>query len=302
MTTEKRIEQLNKIDRLAKSIKLERLINSPLRYTKGMIWKEIVYPVTHKTSLQNSNTFFGTNMKVLLPAGMDIYLLGAKSHDSEIRLAKWLVLNLTKNQTFIDVGAHFGYFTLLAAHLIGDGGKVAALEPSPNNFELLKMNTKAIKNIQIHPLAASQQKEIITFYEFPPAYSEYNTLNAMQFENEDWFKQQQPKPIEVQATTLDSFFQTTGLHPNVIKMDIEGAEIKALKGMRHHLTFAQPNIIIEFSLLNQADHQEAVKYLQEFGYSIFCIQKDGKLAQVGNLLAHLKEKQLESENFILQKL
>lgn len=301
MTTEKKIEQLNKINRLAKSIKLERLINNPLRYTKGMLWKEIVYPITQKTSLQNSNTFFGTNMKVLLPAGMDIYLLGAKSHDSEIRLAKWLVLNLTENQTFIDVGAHFGYFTLLAAHLVGDGGKVAALEPSPNNFELLKMNTNATKNIQIYPLAASEQKEVITFYEFPTAYSEYNTLNAAQFENEDWFKQQQPKPIEVQATTLDAFFQTTNLHPNIIKMDIEGAEIKALKGMRHSLTFAKPNIVIEFSLLNQAEHQEAVNYLQKFGYSVFCIQKDGTLTAINNLLAHLKEKQLESENFVLQK-
>ncbi len=301
MTIKEKIEQLNKIDRLAKAIKLERLINSPLRYTKGILWKEIIYPITHKTSLQKANTFFGATMNVLLPAGMDIYLLGAKSHDSEIRLAKWLVLNLAENHTFIDVGAHFGYFTLLAADLVTDSGKVAALEPSPNNFELLKVNADAIKNIQIHPLAASQQKEIITFYEFPTAYSEYNTLNVEQFKNEDWFKQEQPKPVQVQATTLDSFFQTTGLHPNVIKMDIEGAEIKALKGMRHYLTFAQPRIIIEFSLLNQAEHQEAVKYLQTFGYSIFCIQKDGKLAPISNLLAHLHEKQLESENFVLQK-
>lgn len=76
-------------------------------------------------------------MNIALPASTDIYLTGGKSHDSEIRLAKFLIKNLNQGDNFVDIGAHYGYFTLLGAHLVGKGGRVF-FEPGKSTYSLLE--------------------------------------------------------------------------------------------------------------------------------------------------------------------
>lgn len=295
------IQKLDKIDQLARSVKLKRLMNAPLRYTKGIFWKEIVYPITHRGSQQIATTFFDAKMEVLLPSGMDLYLLGAKSHDSEIRLAKWMILNISSSKVLIDVGAHFGYFSQLAAHLVGSKGKVFALEAAPSTFSILKKNIASLENVAAQHIAISDRKEALTFYEFPTLYSEYNTLDTAQFVSSKWYKENPPTPVTVQATTLDHFCQQHQIQPDFIKLDIEGAEAKALKGMHNYLTHAQPIVLMEFSLTNLRLHEEALDWMRSLDYRVFSIQKEGNIQPLTQPVDYLTQQKLSSDNFVLQK-
>lgn len=63
--------------------------------------------------------------------------------------------------------AHYGYFTLLAAHLVSKHGKVFGFEASPATFEILNKNKVTFKSIEIHNKAVSDKAGELTFYQFP---------------------------------------------------------------------------------------------------------------------------------------
>ena len=167
-------KNLQSVEYLATASKLHRFLASPWRYINSVIFRQTMYRWTKRGKFAQAQTFFQTPMTLLLPAATDIYLTGGKTHPSEIRLTKFLIQHLKEGNTFFDVGAHFGYFSLLAAKCIGTKGKILAFEPSKSTFELLQKNTAAHPNIRIFNNAVSDSSEIISFYEFPVLYSEYN--------------------------------------------------------------------------------------------------------------------------------
>lgn len=169
-------------------------------------------------------------MSVSLPAATDIYLIGGKLHGSEIRLARYLILNLESGDQFLDIGAHFGYFTLLASEIVGKDGLVYAFEASARNLETLKTNSQNHPNVKTFGKAVSDDQGGVDFYEFPNLYSEYNSVNVRQFEAQEWFSSYQPDKREVSSTTIDIVTLEDTILPRIIKVDVEGAEYKVMKG------------------------------------------------------------------------
>ena len=135
------LENLSRVTKLATASKWTRLLAHPLKYAHAILHRKLIYATNKKSKEVKTSTFFGKEMTLLLPASTDIYLTGGKSHSSEIRLAKFLINNLVAEDCFIDVGAHYGYFTLLAATLVKDKGQVLAFEASKNTFAILHKNT-----------------------------------------------------------------------------------------------------------------------------------------------------------------
>ena len=90
------IENLERAAYLAKGSFTKRLLNKGLNYLYYQWYKRLIYPITKKGSPSSAALFFGKSMQVHLPAGSDLYLLGAKTHASEIRLAKFLINNRQK--------------------------------------------------------------------------------------------------------------------------------------------------------------------------------------------------------------
>ena len=78
----------------------------------------------------------------------------------------------------IDVGAHFGYFTLLFAHLVGESGRVVSFEPTPSTFSVLRNNTAALKNVTPLNMAAGRQSGRLTISDFGLTYCAWNTLSG----------------------------------------------------------------------------------------------------------------------------
>jgi FkbM family methyltransferase len=297
------LKDLNKVEQIANYSKARRLLNNPFKYFFAIAFKKLIYPFFKKERVVFTRTFFGGNMQIALPASTDIYLTGGKSHASEIRLAKFLIRNLKPMDTFIDIGAHYGYFSLLANEVMEQKGKIFSFEPSPNTYKLLKHNAALVKNIKAIQQAVSNKEEQIIFYEFPNLYAEYNTIDANQFQQEVWFAAYAPKKQEVQAITIDQLVIQEKIMPNIIKIDVEGAEYKVIEGAAQFLQSNSPKIAMEYvaSHRGNKEHTKAHHLLLEMGYRAYLIDKDGYLQSVANINAYLEDEELESDNIVYSK-
>lgn len=247
-----------------------------------------------------TKTFFNEKMCVMLPSSTDIYLTGGKSHDSEIRLARFLINHLDPKDTFIDVGAHYGYFTLLASQIVGSEGRVFAFEASPRNYEILSRNTQQKKNVSSLNLAISNEDSVIHFYEFPNLYSEYNTIDIEQFENESWFDEYKPDLVEIKCILLDDFMSNHKIRSHVIKIDVEGAEEKVIDGLKIHLSNYNPVIVMEYLSQDRGNvpHRAAEKRLRSLGYIPHAIDTTGQLIKIASVESYMKTNRIDSDNIV----
>lgn len=297
------MQRLQQVERLARSGRMGRLLHHPPRYIQAMGFLKYQYPRTHKGKFKQAKTFFGLDMQVILPAATDIYLTGGKTHDSEIRLAKYLVTSIKPGQVFLDIGAHFGYYTLLASQLVGHAGKVYAIEAAKNTFDILKQNAEGKSNISAMHMAVSDQAEKVSFYEFPVLYSEYNSMDIKQFEGEAWIALYKPVRTEVDAISLDKLMGEMVEKPAFIKIDVEGIEDRVIKGGADVLQKYDPVVVMEFLAAERVNdaHHRAGKLLQEYGYRPHYLDAHGAAQYVNDIGKYFTENGIESDNIVFIK-
>ena len=160
----------------------------------------------------------------------------------------------------VDGGAYVGIFTLLAAKLVGEEGKVIAFEPDRENFENLQKNIQLnnLRNVIVIPKGMWNQNGMLNM--------ESNN-NASTF----YFNEQSRNICQVPVTTLDETLKHLKINKvNFIKMDIEGAEIEALK--RSIQTLKQSNsslAIATYHIINGEKTAQAVEdLLRLIGYKV----------------------------------
>lgn len=294
---------INTVENLAKAQKINRLLAQPFRYIYAFIFRKFIYPINRKGQIKKVDTFFDLPMQIVLPASTDIYLTRGKPHPSEIRLAKFMIQHLQSGDTFVDIGAHFGYFSLLASVLVHKNGSIYSFEASKSTFQLLQKNTENQANIHLFNQAISNSNEYITFYQFPVMYSEYNSMEVDQFKKEGWFKKFKPEAIEIESITMDQFILKNKLNPKIIKIDVEGAEDKVIAGAQETLKIVHPFIVLEYleaSRHNEA-HRKAADLLKNIGYQAHSIQENGELIFCNNIEFYLVNQKLDSDNIVFVK-
>lgn len=298
------LKQLETVEKLANGSKCLRLLNNPYKYLFAIYYKYLIYKKCKTETIRGTRLFYGGKIKIALPASTDIFLTGGKSHDSEIRLTKFLIQSLKPGDHFLDIGAHFGYYTLIASELVGSAGKVYAFEPSSQTFRVLEMNARHHTNIKIFNQAVSNKIGEIIFFEFPNLYSEYSSENIKQFEKMAWYPQFQPVRTTVNATNIDTIASEVTFTPKIIKIDVEGSEYNVLSGAVGYLTKKYTIIAMEF--LNpkrgNQEHNKAVMLLTENGYTSYIINQKGALEAIDNIDNYLIERKLESDNIIFKKI
>ena len=166
--------------------------------------------------VQGNKMYVDTDDTGLAPS----LLMGDTYEKCEVNLLKKLV---STGMVVVDIGAHIGYYTLIAANLVGDEGKVFAFEPAPENYALLLKNIEAngYKNIIPVQKAVSNKTGTTNLFLF-----EQNKGQHKIYETGGYLKS-----IVVESITLDDYFSEQQVSIDVIKMDIEGAEMLALLGM-----------------------------------------------------------------------
>ncbi len=293
------LARLEGVEVLARAGRWQRLRAVPGRYLRGMWWRHAGFRWTGRGRVVEARAFFDAPMQVVLPAGMDLYLLGAKTHDSELRLARYLIRHLPKGAAVADVGAHFGYFTLLAAHLVEREGRVFAFEASPATFAVLRANVEHWPQVRARHMACSDKAGEVAFYEFPVAWSEYNTLRPEQYARASWSSKVRPRRVVVPALTLDDALADQPVA--LVKIDVEGAEARVVKGMQGLLARYRPVVVMEYQAdeaLN-APHRTAARLLEAAGYRPCFIDANGALVAVDAPLHQAVARTgLESENVV----
>jgi FkbM family methyltransferase len=144
---------------------------------------------------------------------------------------------LKPGDTFVDVGANVGCIALLAAKLVGPGGRVVAVEPNPENVQLLLRGIAAnrYRNVRVLPFAASDRAEVVHLVGTGSNTSVDRDQTA-----------DATGAFFVQALALDDLLGNLD-SVGCIKLDIEGFEPLALKGLARTLERHRPTLIVEFN-------------------------------------------------------
>ena len=175
---------------------------------------------------------------------------------------------LLPGQTVLDCGANIGLFTTMMAGCVGDSGAVFAFEPSPvaaaDLRRVLVLNQRA--NVQVVTSAISDKVGSVTFVEVdtPDVRREGSQLLALDGRSDGVPNRE----IQVSTTTLDIFCSEHHIKPDLIKIDIEGAELMALDGGQSVIDSYRPVLVIEShpGRAGHFDHERLLKYLSAYGY------------------------------------
>lgn len=192
----------------------------------------------------------------------------------EPHIVDWLKKWLKSGDTFWDVGANWGWISLPAARIVGESGRVIAIEPSPSNLAWLKRHLALNQcNTIVTVLEAAvceQNGGSVTFSLLNEGRSPSNSLmfsNSVNGESPEVSRQ-----ISVPAISLDGLLAEQGQAPNLVKIDVEGAELKVLKGATQLLNSKTAPILVlavhPFWQATPEDCQEIVNLLKGAGYQI----------------------------------
>ena len=215
---------------------------------------------------------------------------------------------IKKGWIVIDVGSEFGYYAIKAGRLVGSEGKVLAIEPFPETYQLLKMNIRLHKFVDhIVPIckAVGKQTGKAKLYEtispggtsIVPRRSSFKLnknrlLMWLEFaKKRTIFKiiRERYAPVRyvVPVDTLDRIAKEYSLEKiDLIKIDVEGAELDVLKGSRSILKRNKPILLVEVHFGCDWKPETLYQLLQKLGYSLTMEKRPHKAL----VIAHPGEK------------
>lgn len=176
------------------------------------------------------------------------------SLDLSCQIERWMYLNnyewvgrrvlrrlLRAGDVFVDCGAHVGFMTLAAARCVGPAGRVIAFEPMPETAERLGQNIRlnGLTNVEVIAKAVSDRSGTAALHSFHEGDAKDVSLGRLDGKT---VRRQTP----VQTVRLDEAIQPP---VRLIKLDVEGAELAALRGGRGLLAACRPHMLIELNRL-----------------------------------------------------
>jgi len=217
---------------------------------------------------------------------------------------------LRPGMTVLDIGAHHGLYTLLCSKCVGRNGQVIAFEASPRECRRLAKHVRINRcsNVRIEPHAVGSESGSAELYVVNGACNWGNSLRApVVFEST--FK------IPVQVSPVDDVLLEMGIsRVDFIKLDVEGAELSALKGTARLLRgVARPAILVEVQDIRTRPwgypSRAIVEFLTRAGYRWFELNADGSLRPTSheldyydaNLVALPRERETEFRNLVDRK-
>ncbi len=215
--------------------------------------------------------------------------------------------------TVVDIGANLGYFTLLAARLVGEEGKVYAFEPEPQNYNMLLKNIalNEYNNVIAEQKAVSNRDGVVKLY-LCDINVEAHTLRECHDDPE--FNEK--RFVEVESVTLDGYFEDKNSQINVIKIDCEGAEAAIISGADRIIRDNDKlKLFLEFwpsaiRKMGYSPEELAHKLLENYGFSMIAIDelyapagRSFEIKSVDELmnLCQLEKNKAEKVNLFLER-
>jgi FkbM family methyltransferase len=179
-------------------------------------------------------------------------------------------------QSVIDIGANIGVYSKILSECVGPRGRVISLEPISLTYDFLVYNLRKLKLKNIEPinLALSNVKSDLKMVILKDKFGE-NFYRARVIGKASNFEI--GKVINVRAQSLDELLQELGYNVSFIKIDVEGHELKVLKGANNTLSKTQPILLIEIDgnpNLNSSNAFQVFQLLNSYGYITFILEKN----------------------------
>lgn len=226
-------------------------------------------------------TFNSNKMQFICPPTSSYGSLVVYCNLPEYPEMKFLEKILKSNSVFIDVGANIGVYTILAAAKIKKG-KIYSFEPIPSVLDIL------YQNIQINNMHDKVKvlEKVVSDNTGEESFviqdiSEYSHIAS----------NQTSKSVLIPSVKLDDFCRSEKIDfIDVVKIDVEGEELKVLRGLENYLKSGKVGVlIVEFN------SNQVVDYLKKFKYTVFKINEKLNLEEIKkddqtlNLIAFLKK-------------
>jgi FkbM family methyltransferase len=194
-----------------------------------------------------------------------------EQHEYEPEVTRLLEELLEPGHTFVDVGANVGYYTLLGSRLVGPSGRVIAVEPSSENCRsiLLSMAESGVTNVTLLPIALDDRQG---WSHISPRIGS----NAS-FVSDDIDEIARGYGTIVPTFRLDQLIDGP---IDVIKIDVEGAECRAVVGATSLITKHRPIVVTEISeamlrLVSKSSMRSYIEWFTTKGYSVSILDRNG---------------------------
>lgn len=209
--------------------------------------------------------------------------------------------------TMLDIGAHVGYYSCRYAKKVGANGRIFSFEPHPRTFATLKHNVAKLPQVTAVQLALAEQEGTAELHDYlmmsASGSLHYDESMAALQKAQTQANDIAPRigqtfaaqTFTVRTTPVDTFLSAHGISQvDLVKMDIEGAEIGALRGMQQTIANS-PNLVLVMEYNPQAlkafghDPVGALQEVQSFGFTkMEAIELDGRLTNLTNQPEHLQ--------------
>ncbi|RII27771.1 MAG: hypothetical protein CXR31_05970 [Geobacter sp.] len=175
-----------------------------------------------------------------------------------------IAARLKQGDVFFDIGANVGYYTLLASRQVGREGKVFAFEPVVRNLAYLYRHLllNGANNVTVIAAACSESLSLALFSSGENFATGHIDGSAVTQEN----------TFLVPTLSVDAVVKKTGVSPNAMKIDVEGAELSVLKGAKNTIASARPEIFL--STHSASLRTDCLAYLEEAGYTVEALDSD----------------------------
>lgn len=195
------------------------------------------------------------------------YVSGVKEAPVQAALAR----HIRAGDVVFDIGSNIGFVTLIAARLVGDAGQIYAFEPLPDNVACLRRNLQAngIRNCTVYELALGDHAGAADL--LLSKHSGGNTI-APEDRPPDF-----SGTLPIRVETADDLVRSGKVKPpEFVKIDVEGAEMRVLRGMTSVIGTYQPTILFEVDDADERNLErkfsEIRQYLERLGYDISRIE------------------------------
>lgn len=176
-----------------------------------------------------------------------------------------------------DIGAHVGFYTLLSSHLTGSNGRVIAFEPLPSNVAFIEKHIalNRVTNVTLYEKAVSDQYGSATF-----SIADSTSMGHLSMDNATDVEE---TTITVDVISLDRFVSENQLPiPDLMKVDIEGAEYNLLLGAENLLK--SHNITLFLATHGSDVHHQCLSFLRNLNYDIINLE-DQPLEKSSEIMA-----------------
>ena len=194
------------------------LFNSIINFVQYLFYKFILSSKYLKKKIYNFKMYLNLHDKGI---SKTLILFGERELDHKIILEKVL----KKNMSIMDIGSNIGYYVLLQRNIIGSDAKIIAIEPIPQNIEFLKKNLELNNDLKTKVIQGAVSNKNDYSYIYSSTF-----FNLGTFHPSGKSKEFIENKLKVKTYSLSNLCLKHGI-PDLIRMDVEGHEVKILENL-----------------------------------------------------------------------